>query len=512
MNAPFIIMYMAVTNYMVSNSDDFTDRFQQSLQNENFVASQELREEQIATTDPDVAIDDNTEIPDTALEEASLDEIPTEENMDIAEVDEKQVFSDEGLEEENIDEMESFESEEIAKNDGTLEDSEIVLPDNSVLETEVSPATNEATDVVLEKEDQMAAEELIDLPKDLDSEADTSNVFATETTEEKIEETAEVKAENNESKDQITENLIAEALESDEVKEDAKEEIADNEDKTKKADIKQESDIFELDKDEFNIEELAVKDKGDVVEVDISKKEDKSDQKRAINTVEEIKEVEEKIAEEQEAEIVEAEPTDILDEILVVEKTEADLLKEKIEKLRAKRKPQLSYKTQINSPIINRREYEYENDHLDNIAFVEEYYQLLFAAIETQNLVALEAITKKIGINNDISVNGQPPVIFAVNQGDINVIRKILALNYSPDKKDDAGNAPIHLAIMYDRPDIATELINYGADLTITNGIFKRPMNIAYDIGNQYLIDILYKAGAYNVRARDKFDKFIQAN
>ena len=114
------------------------------------------------------------------------------------------------------------------------------------------------------------------------------------------------------------------------------------------------------------------------------------------------------------------------------------------------------------------------------------------------NTAILPALTRLIDINKPVTIKGQSPLIYAVNKGNINVIRKLIALGYPLNLRDDYGNTAIHIAVMRQRLDILTELIIGGANFNLVNGVYRRPINLAYDIRNQQMIALLTKVGAKN--------------
>lgn len=271
------------------------------------------------------------------------------------------------------------------------------------------------------------------------------------------------------------------------------------------SDIKDESELFDLNEEEFTIEDVSVKDIGDEVEITavekkapqtekiIPDKKSSDDNKADINISVIYKNI--------------AGPT--LGEARII--LAFNMMKETLLAINPRKKSPLSYSNIINPPIINRRSYEPANQHLDPVQFHEEYFQMLFAAIDKQDMQALDIITQKTGLNDIAYAKGMTPLIYAISKGNINIIKKILSLGYDPNQKDEVGNAPIHIAILNNRVDIVTELIKYRANLTLPNSSYKRPMALAIETKNYYIADLLVKAGAVTIKKHKKFEKYINS-
>ena len=255
--------------------------------------------------------------------------------------------------------------------------------------------------------------------------------------------------------------------------------------------IKKETDLFALDQDEFDIVKLTEDKKQYIEEVEINQIEDinledsnkvREELTKTILTIDVIKKA------AQEKSTIKAEKPNKL--------SEPDFSFVKINK-----KPKLSYKTVTPHPLLT-----YNSTHqLDNISSKAELYQLLFAAIDMNNITILPALSNLININEQVTIAGQSPIIYAVNRGNINMIRKLISLGYPLNLRDDYGNAAIHIAIMQQRTDILTELIIGGADINIVNGVYRRPINLAYDMRNEQIISLLRKVGAIGSRAHNNF-------
>lgn len=255
-----------------------------------------------------------------------------------------------------------------------------------------------------------------------------------------------------------------------------------------KAEIKLETDIDQLDEEEFDIEIIER-------EVPVEKAKKKIINKEQANsnkTINNKKDINQK--------------NEVQDNVV------ASGSDNKIMKINAKKKYYTSYLNHINHPLFSPLEFDPENPHLDPLIYQEELYQILYAAIIQKNIDVIEATTKKIGVNKEIAVDGMPPIAFAVNEGDIHILSKLLSLGYSPNRFDDNGNSPLHIAILNDRPDMIVELVRFGADITAANAVKIRPLNLAYNLERDDIIYILEKIGAKNIGDHRSLNNFILDN
>jgi hypothetical protein len=256
------------------------------------------------------------------------------------------------------------------------------------------------------------------------------------------------------------------------------------------AEIKAETDLDKLHKDEFNIEII---DNGKSAKISNENPLEKKDNNIAV-----------------ESNINKIENNN--DQLIADHSNQGNSNLKKIAAIKPSRKQPLSYAGHINHPLFSPTEFDPENPHLDPLVYREEQYQILYTAIIQKNIDVIEAVTNRIGVNNEIAVNGMPPIAFAVNEGDIHILIKLLSLGYSPNKFDDNGNSPLHIAILNDRSDMIVELVKFGADITAANAVKMRPLNMAYNLGRNDIVYLLEKVGAKNIGGHRSLDSFIINN
>ena len=182
------------------------------------------------------------------------------------------------------------------------------------------------------------------------------------------------------------------------------------------------------------------------------------------------------------------------------------------DKIKPYKRADRNYQTLYKAKIINQKSYNIKNQHLDRVFFYEQYFPNLYNAIKQSDIEAIISLTEIIGVNNNVMVKGEKPFIYAIKLGDINVIRKMLHLGYDPNERDNNGNAPIHLAILSNRVDIVTELIKFKANITLPNKKYLRPIKLALNNKNYFIVDILTRAGARNIDTHKTFSNYLKAN
>ena len=175
-------------------------------------------------------------------------------------------------------------------------------------------------------------------------------------------------------------------------------------------------------------------------------------------------------------------------------------------------KPLTNYNYAIKPAIINQKKYNIKNTHLDKVFFYKQYFPILYKAIDQANISLIETLNNIIGVNNSVEFKGDKPLLYAIKKGNINVIKKLLLLGYNPDERDKRGNAPIHLAILADRVDIVTELIKAKANIVIPNANNIRPIKLAKQKNNLFIVNILNRVSSDNIDTHSIFSQYLTEN
>ena len=145
--------------------------------------------------------------------------------------------------------------------------------------------------------------------------------------------------------------------------------------------------------------------------------------------------------------------------------------------------------------FFNNADYTNKNQHIIVPAFVEEYYQLLFATILTENIEGVRAITSKIGANYNIFIDNLSPLTYAIsNNTNPYILRQMLSLGYMPDSIDLNNKSPLFYAVELQKYDFAIELLLWGADPNFSAKEQITPYDLAMHNDDTIMLDILQRA------------------
>lgn len=191
------------------------------------------------------------------------------------------------------------------------------------------------------------------------------------------------------------------------------------------------------------------------------------------------------------------------------EKEEAELIKrfaKLVTTIVPKEKSYDQYNSQVLSAKISKKIYDQYNQHLDAVTYVEEYYQMLFVAIKQGDVDAVNALTSHLGIVKNVTIGMQTPIVYAITNHQLEVIKLMLRLGYNPNQRDGAYNTPLHVAVKENRIDYVTELLKYGANPSLPDSELKLPVTMALEQDNLKLAKLLQKAGAEYGQVTREFD------
>ncbi|MBT4921535.1 MAG: hypothetical protein HON23_00805 [Rickettsiales bacterium] len=135
------------------------------------------------------------------------------------------------------------------------------------------------------------------------------------------------------------------------------------------------------------------------------------------------------------------------------------------------------------------------NKHLTAPTYIEEYYQLLFATVLTEDTEGVKAITRKIGVNYDIFVDNLSPLTYAINNNNNpDTIRQMLSLGYTPNSMDLNNKSPLYYAVELQKYDFAIELLLWGANPNFGAAEEITPFDLAMHNDDTIMLDILRRA------------------
>ncbi|MFP3036409.1 MAG: ankyrin repeat domain-containing protein [Wolbachia sp.] len=128
------------------------------------------------------------------------------------------------------------------------------------------------------------------------------------------------------------------------------------------------------------------------------------------------------------------------------------------------------YQKNAQSKSVYKRQYDKLNEHLPTTVFIDDYSKQLFYCIKKNNLVCLRGIIsklEKLGLTNQEVLKlrnklGDTPLIYAVKQGEVDIVRFLLLQGADPKAVNDSLQSPIDIAIERGRVDMInaiTEMI-----------------------------------------------------
>jgi|GEM_PF-2864351 len=128
------------------------------------------------------------------------------------------------------------------------------------------------------------------------------------------------------------------------------------------------------------------------------------------------------------------------------------------------------YQKNAQSKSVYKRQYDKLNEHLPTTVFIDDYSKQLFYCIKKNNLVCLRGIIsklEKLGLTTQEVLKlrnklGDTPLIYAVKQGEVDIVRFLLLQGADPKAVNDSLQSPIDIAIERGRVDMInaiTEMI-----------------------------------------------------
>ncbi|MCA4774971.1 ankyrin repeat domain-containing protein, partial [Wolbachia endosymbiont of Mansonella ozzardi] len=161
------------------------------------------------------------------------------------------------------------------------------------------------------------------------------------------------------------------------------------------------------------------------------------------------------------------------------------------------------YQKNAQSKLVYKRQYDKLNEHLPTTVFINDYSKQLFYCIKKNNLVCLRGITSKLeelGLTTQEVLKlrnklGDTPLIYAVKQGEVDIVRFLLLQGADPKVVNNSLQSPVDIAIERGRVDMInaiTEMIPH---------LLKHKR-----IGNKESLEI------YNWAVKTKEDNELQCN
>ncbi|MCM1000760.1 MAG: ankyrin repeat domain-containing protein [Wolbachia endosymbiont of Melophagus ovinus] len=113
------------------------------------------------------------------------------------------------------------------------------------------------------------------------------------------------------------------------------------------------------------------------------------------------------------------------------------------------------YQKNAQSKSVYKRQYDKLNEHLPTTVFIDDYSKQLFYCIKKNNLVCLRGIIsklEKLGLTTQEVLKlrnklGDTPLIYAVKQGEVDIVRFLLLQGADPKAVNNSLQSPIDIAI-----------------------------------------------------------------
>lgn len=118
---------------------------------------------------------------------------------------------------------------------------------------------------------------------------------------------------------------------------------------------------------------------------------------------------------------------------------------------------------------------------------------------DEQRALADEMAAQRKQDEERVQAANRPELHRAVQFGDAPRVRELLDAGANPNRQDDFGCFPLHLAVLAGETEIARLLLARRADpnaLTVTSGNGSSPLYVAIEAGNLAIVQVLTNAGA----------------
>ncbi len=150
-----------------------------------------------------------------------------------------------------------------------------------------------------------------------------------------------------------------------------------------------------------------------------------------------------------------------------------------------------NYKTQEPSPLIHKKTYSRENEHLPPVAFRQDYINYLYVAAYRGNINGIRALLER-GVKPDaVADKGDTALMAAAFTGQLDAVRLLLLRGANPNLQNRDGNTALHMAAFSGNPDVIRALMHMGARNSITNQAGLTPADIAMQNNNPEAASLL---------------------
>ncbi len=124
------------------------------------------------------------------------------------------------------------------------------------------------------------------------------------------------------------------------------------------------------------------------------------------------------------------------------------------------------YRKQPLPPSISKKQYNRQNQHLPKAFYQSEYSSLLFIAVQSSDIGAIQALLAKgADINAQDASNGYTPLMYAIVYNKFDAFRYLMMSGADVSITTLDGRTALHIAAIYNRVDMFKMLISIGANI-----------------------------------------------
>lgn len=121
---------------------------------------------------------------------------------------------------------------------------------------------------------------------------------------------------------------------------------------------------------------------------------------------------------------------------------------------------------------------------------------VLLLALKTENYKLIDFLLEnKCSVNAQDTHTGKTVLHWAVQNGNVELVIKLLHLNADPNVRDKDWQTPFLLALNMDRPDILEHLLKARCNISVTDRSFNTALHIASSNGQAKIVPLLIRRG-----------------
>ncbi len=134
----------------------------------------------------------------------------------------------------------------------------------------------------------------------------------------------------------------------------------------------------------------------------------------------------------------------------------------------------------IQPKFFQRAEFDENNKHLPTVVYQKQYSELLFAAIQKDDVGAISTLIKNgADLNSVLTENGYSALMYAIQTNHLRTVRYLITKGVNVNTQAKDGKTALHIAATNNNVEIFTSLIKSGAKAFTTDYIGKYPVDYA---------------------------------